>query len=870
MANGNLTLWDPNVIIQNSSQGDNQELNMGLLSEIQLANNPIFSLEFNPHKPNLIACGGDEVILVDISKAIDSPVLFTPGEANSHEGYPISCVSWNKKISHILASVSDNGLTTIWDLKVKESIFSFSDNQDYTGSRKVKVTWNPEIPTQLAVVYDDEKYPELQIWDLRNPQGPITSFPAHNKGIYNIDWCISDPSLILTGGRDNKICFWNYKTGEMVGENIIDYDFSQVIWSPKLPAIYSVSSNDGDVQVYSLNNDTQMESNLSNYAPKWLKPPVGARFSFDGRLIIFSEKSGSVLKEIFINDTNTDIDAAISEFEEDLKINDVLVLSEKKMNRTDYDEKDKLEWSFIKAAKSDDNNELIKALGYSKNEIIKQAEQMTGKSHRKKEQEAPIGGGGVKTVKTTINYTKMSDDQASNFFDNLRIQKDKNEKKDLKLPKVIQEGVEKEHIISETSSKNINWNAGIEKLIKENILVGNIEGAVDCALKCGRVAEALTLAYTKGHEFFISTVKTHFTASKEPFLKTVIKNLAEDDIEELVESYSLTDWKECLALIATQCEGKELRDMINIIGDRFMKEKKDSTHAVLCYILARNIQGILEIYMNNFIEIPRSSTEKVIYLIKTVEKILALSNIFLCSDKLNPHLDTFIYELALIFQQYNHPILSMQILALADPKDIRILRIRDRIIQNSRNNIQNLFSATKFPFQIENVGTKSAKAKPQAKPESASKPIVNKGVPLNTFKPDIKSPVSGPSNDIAPPKGTVNGQVSITKPTIGFQPNFKKPEGAFPIPPTGGPLTTPLTALGSGSNQPPITNMSKPDLKAIYGDKKANFPTRPPVTNPQPTTINQPSFKQRCATHACKAAGDALQWMHPRIGRGVF
>lgn len=47
-------------------------------------------------------------------------------------------------------------------------------------------------------------------------------------------------------------------------------------------------------------------------------------------------------------------------------------------------------------------------------------------------------------------------------------------------------------------SKNFNWDAGIEKIIKENLLIGNFEGAIDCSLKCGRNAEALILAYASG------------------------------------------------------------------------------------------------------------------------------------------------------------------------------------------------------------------------------------------------------------------------------------------------------------------------------------------------------------------------------------
>ena len=36
--------------------------------------------------------------------------------------------------------------------------------------------------------------------------------------------------------------------------------------------------------------------------------------------------------------------------------------------------------------------------------------------------------------------------------------------------------------------RNFNWNTGKERLIKHNILIGNYEGAIDAAIKCGRTA----------------------------------------------------------------------------------------------------------------------------------------------------------------------------------------------------------------------------------------------------------------------------------------------------------------------------------------------------------------------------------------------
>jgi protein transport protein SEC31 len=43
------------------------------------------------------------------------------------------------------------------------------------------------------------------------------------------------------------------------------------------------------------------------------------------------------------------------------------------------------------------------------------------------------------------------------------------------------------------------------------LLIGNYTGAIDAALKCGRGAEALVIAYSQGQDIFKSTLKTFFT-----------------------------------------------------------------------------------------------------------------------------------------------------------------------------------------------------------------------------------------------------------------------------------------------------------------------------------------------------------------------
>jgi protein transport protein SEC31 len=86
-------------------------------------NAPVRALEFNPNKKNLLASGGSEVFIQDISQNIKKPKTFKPGEPNFHEGSNITAISWNKCVPHILASASENGKIVVWDLKQAKSIF---------------------------------------------------------------------------------------------------------------------------------------------------------------------------------------------------------------------------------------------------------------------------------------------------------------------------------------------------------------------------------------------------------------------------------------------------------------------------------------------------------------------------------------------------------------------------------------------------------------------------------------------------------------------------------------------------------------------------------------------------------------------------
>lgn len=153
------------------------------------------------------------------------------------------------------------------------------------------ICWSKSISTQIAVTLDDDKKRELQIWDLRNQKGPIVVIDrVHTKGIRAMDWCETDPDLILTAGRDKKVVCWNYTQEEVpIMDSDLNADIFDVKWSKKLPSIYAVCTAN-KTSICTLN-----DTNLFSYVPKWYSVPVGSAFLGNHAVATFSESKGKII-----------------------------------------------------------------------------------------------------------------------------------------------------------------------------------------------------------------------------------------------------------------------------------------------------------------------------------------------------------------------------------------------------------------------------------------------------------------------------------------------------------------------------------------------------------------------------------------------
>jgi protein transport protein SEC31 len=154
-----------------------------------------------------------------------------------------------------------------------------------------------------VVANDDDKNPTINIWDLRNPDYPVATFnDIHYSGILSFSWCLSDPSLVVSSGKDNRTVVTNFKTGEQVLEFPTQGLNKNIKWSNNLHGKICTMDNDGNSSVLSFEPEGLFSNpgrsfatpNISAqtnepYMPKWAEPRCGAAsFGFGNKLVSFN------------------------------------------------------------------------------------------------------------------------------------------------------------------------------------------------------------------------------------------------------------------------------------------------------------------------------------------------------------------------------------------------------------------------------------------------------------------------------------------------------------------------------------------------------------------------------------------------------
>ncbi|NWT66518.1 SC31A protein, partial [Prunella himalayana] len=597
--NGNVILYDSAKIIDGEAEV--------IIAQKDKHTGPVRALDVNMFQTNLVASGANEseIYIWDLNN-FATPM--TPG-VKTQPLEDISCIAWNRQVQHILASASPSGRATVWDLRKNEPIIKVSDHNNRMHCSGL--AWHPEVATQMVLASEDDRLPVIQMWDLRFASSPLRVLESHTRGILAIAWSMADPELLLSCGKDAKILCSNPNTGEVLYELPTNTQWCfDIQWCPRNPAVLSAASFDGRISVYSIMGGSadglrqkqvdQLSSSFGNLdpfgtgqplpplqlpqqpapqsvvmplkkPPKWIRRPMGASFSFGGKLVTF-ENSKAPLQagmeqqqqhpHVYVSQVVTEKEflARSNQLQEAVQSEGFASYCQKKIDMALADFERNV-WAFLKVNFEEDSRvRYLELLGYRKDDL------------RKK-----------------VNAPAESDGSVPNEGDEGQTTEEQFLGETLKDHKK-----ETEDLGSAKTTFNISVSGDVDGLITQALLTGNFESAVDLCLHDNRMADAIILAIAGGQELLSRTQEKYFAKMRSKITR-LITAVVTKNWKEIVQSCDLQNWREALAAVLTYARPDEFTALCDLLGSRLENEGDSilQTQACLCYICAGNVDKLV-------------------------------------------------------------------------------------------------------------------------------------------------------------------------------------------------------------------------------------------------------------------------------------
>ncbi|NXT54864.1 SC31A protein, partial [Pluvianellus socialis] len=604
--NGNVILYDPAKIIAGDAEV--------IIAQKDKHTGPVRALDVNMFQTNLVASGANEseIYIWDLNN-FATPM--TPG-VKTQPLEDISCIAWNRQVQHILASASPSGRATVWDLRKNEPIIKVSDHNNRMHCSGL--AWHPDVATQMVLASEDDRLPVIQMWDLRFASSPLRVLESHTRGILAIAWSMADSELLLSCGKDAKILCSNPNTGEVLYELPTNTQWCfDIQWCPRNPAVLSAASFDGRISIYSIMGGStdglrqkqvdQLSSFFGNLdpfgtgqplpplqlpqqtspqcvilplkkPPKWIRRPVGASFSFGGKLVTFenaqSQQQPGIEQQqprhhVYVSQVVTEKEflARSNQLQEAVQSEGFVSYCQKKIDMAQADF-EKNVWAFLKVNFEEDSRvKYLELLGYRKDDLRKKVN--------------VCGSCACAPAESAESVPNEGDERQATeeLFLGERVKDHKKETEDLGSAK---------------KTFNISVSGDVDGLITQALLTGNFESAVDLCLHDNRMADAIILAIAGGQELLSRTQEKYF-AKMQSKITRLITAVVTKNWKEIVQSCDLQNWREALAAVLTYARPDEFAALCDLLGNRLESEGDSllQTQACLCYICAGNVEKLV-------------------------------------------------------------------------------------------------------------------------------------------------------------------------------------------------------------------------------------------------------------------------------------
>jgi len=137
----------------------------------------------------------------------------------------------------------------------------------------------------------------------------------------------------------------------------------------------------------------------------------------------------------------------------------------------------------------------------------------------------------------------------------------------------------------------------------------------------------MLIASFGGEELFNKTRLRYLEENKDIFLQSTFKNIVTRNLSKLIDVKTLHEWKEILAYCVTYSEDNgEILAME--LGTELLK-RNDADSALLCFIIAKNYEGALEIWNKKLVQQISKLRKREIPILfhKVFEKMIVLKTI---------------------------------------------------------------------------------------------------------------------------------------------------------------------------------------------------------------------------------------------------
>ncbi|XP_065733460.1 protein transport protein Sec31A isoform X25 [Phocoena phocoena] len=821
--NGNIILYDPSKIIA----GDKEVV----IAQNDKHTGPVRALDVNIFQTNLVASGANEseIYIWDLNN-FATPM--TPG-AKTQPPEDISCIAWNRQVQHILASANPSGRATVWDLRKNEPIIKVSDHSNRMHCSGL--AWHPDVATQMVLASEDDRLPVIQMWDLRFASSPLRVLENHARGILAIAWSMADPELLLSCGKDAKILCSNPNTGEVLYELPTNTQWCfDIQWCPRNPAVLSAASFDGRISVYSIMGGSadglrqkqvdKLSSSFGNLdpfgtgqplpplqipqqtaqhrivlplkkPPKWVRRPVGASFSFGGKLVTFASvrtqpQQGAEQQlqqhHVRISQVVTEEEflSRSAQLQQVVQSQGFVSYCQKKIDASQT-EFEKNVWSFLKVNFEDDSRgKYLELLGYRKEDLGKKIASALNK----------VDGPDV-ALKDSDQVAQSDGEESPAAEEQLLGERIKEEKQ------------ESEFLPSAGGTFNISISGDIDGLITQALLTGNFESAVDLCLHDNRMADAIILAIAGGQELLAQTQKKYFAKSQSKITR-LITAVVMKNWKEIVESCDLKNWREALAAVLTYAKPDEFSALCDLLGTRLESEGDSllQTQACLCYICAGNVEKLVACWTkaqdgSNPLSL-QDLIEKVVILRKAVQLTQAMDT------------NTVGVLLAEKMSQYANLLAAQGSIAAAlaflpdNTNQPNIVQLRDRLCRAQGNPAPGQQESPKIPYERQQL--------PKGRPGPVAGHTQMPRVPAQQYYPHGENP--------PPPGFIMHGNVNpnVATAQLPTSPGHMHTQ----VPPYPQPQRS-----QNGWNDPPALNRV-PKKKKMPENFMPPVPITSPIMNP--------------------------------------